>query len=488
MSVYKYRCEICNQDYEVKREEKEHVCEACQLEYGIDNDYIYGIGDFSIRDSNITVKKNQKAKREEKLLDKENEEKKNLYDQFNEEESRNYYIYGNEYNAIKENEGNKDDIRDTVVRAAYEGTFSYRGKGLLPRNRHGMIFIMSDCLIFSLQEAQENDEVEDELIIDTILYSKIKYITAMLRKEDNISHEILLQNGERIKFSVFCYNIEEIKDWFCMFGVTYYCSQNERNYGNAVNQSEQIKEKTGIDIQEVIQQCNGEKNLATKKLRDLTGWDLKMCNRLIETELQKSNLELLSRFHPTKTVGIYMAVDASNHLCSFNAGAFRGFSVVYRYEDILSFELLEDGTSISHGGLGKAAIGGLAFGGAGAVVGAVLGKKNTDYCTTLVIKVVVNDITTPNIFIHFINGKIKKSSLCYQQNLRIAQECLSLLHIVCQEEKGRNGQREDINGQNEEKVISSSVADEIRKFKELADEGIITQEEFEKKKIQLLDI
>lgn len=62
MSVYKYRCEICNQDYEVKREEKEHVCEACQLEYGIDNDYIYGIGDFSIRDSNITVKKIKRLK------------------------------------------------------------------------------------------------------------------------------------------------------------------------------------------------------------------------------------------------------------------------------------------------------------------------------------------------------------------------------------------------------------------------------------------
>jgi len=35
---------------------------------------------------------------------------------------------------------------------------------------------------------------------------------------------------------------------------------------------------------------------------------------------------------------------------------------------------------------------------------------------------------------------------------------------------------------------TSSAADEIRKYKQLADEGIITQEEFEEKKKQLLGL
>ena len=37
-------------------------------------------------------------------------------------------------------------------------------------------------------------------------------------------------------------------------------------------------------------------------------------------------------------------------------------------------------------------------------------------------------------------------------------------------------------------VIQTNVADEIRKFKELLDEGIITPEEFEEKKKQLLNV
>lgn len=48
-----------------------------------------------------------------------------------------------------------------------------------------------------------------------------------------------------------------------------------------------------------------------------------------------------------------------------------------------------------------------------------------------------------------------------------------------------NAEKEETDSTNQ---IQLSVADEIKKFKELLDDGVITQEEFETKKTQLLNL
>jgi predicted Zn-dependent peptidase len=60
-----------------------------------------------------------------------------------------------------------------------------------------------------------------------------------------------------------------------------------------------------------------------------------------------------------------------------------------------------------------------------------------------------------------------------------AQECLSTLQLICNQQK-------ELPENNNSSAASS--ADEILKFKNLLDCGIITQEEFEVKKKQLLGI
>ena len=64
-----------------------------------------------------------------------------------------------------------------------------------------------------------------------------------------------------------------------------------------------------------------------------------------------------------------------------------------------------------------------------------------------------------------------------------AQEILSLLQLIC-------SQRETDNpiGSTNTPVQDVSAADEIRKFKALMEEGIITEEEFLAKKKQLLGL
>ena len=48
--------------------------------------------------------------------------------------------------------------------------------------------------------------------------------------------------------------------------------------------------------------------------------------------------------------------------------------------------------------------------------------------------------------------------------------------------------QEYLNNKDNTQIIQNSSADEIKKFKELLDSGIITQEEFDAKKKQLLGL
>lgn len=153
---------------------------------------------------------------------------------------------------------------------------------------------------------------------------------------------------------------------------------------------------------------------------------------------------------------------------------------IHKFSDIIDFELLEDGNTITKGGLGQAVVGGVLFGGVGAIVGGVTGKKHgKSTCSNMQIKVTLNDMSEPTEYISLITSEVKKSSLLYKNMANQAQECLSLFQVICNTQSQPSAQP----------VASSiDVADEIMKFKQLLDAGAITQEEFDAKKKQLLGI
>ena len=72
-----------------------------------------------------------------------------------------------------------------------------------------------------------------------------------------------------------------------------------------------------------------------------------------------------------------------------------------------------------------------------------------------------------------------KDSFTYKSIYKSAQEILSTLQLICNSPKVPE---ENSN------VHPKSNADEILKFKNLLDQGIITQEEFDLKKKQLLGL
>lgn len=184
------------------------------------------------------------------------------------------------------------------------------------------------------------------------------------------------------------------------------------------------------------------------------------------------NTELANVYRSTNKIEKYLDVDENNRLWGSPCFSTHFF---FSYDDIISFELLENGNSVTKGGLGSAVVGGALFGGVGAIVGAGAGKKKgRREITEFRIKIITRNQFIPEVYINFLTaGKVMSDSFLYKSYVNSAQSVLSALTIMT--DKATSGE-------------NVSAADEILKYKNLLDQGILTQEEFEIKKKQLLGI
>lgn len=199
--------------------------------------------------------------------------------------------------------------------------------------------------------------------------------------------------------------------------------------------------------------------------------------------INEGNKEKIANFSPTKTINDMLKIDENNKIFILADKTYLRYKsscyTLFNFDQIIDFELLEDGESIASGGLGRAAVGALTFGAAGAIVGGITGKKKTKgTCTSMEIKITVKDYPRPAFYVKLINSETKQNSFVYKQSAKMAQDILSALQLIVDIQEASN------------KVppAPSSSADEIRKFKELLDDGIITEEEFNSKKKELLGL
>ena len=199
-----------------------------------------------------------------------------------------------------------------------------------------------------------------------------------------------------------------------------------------------------------------------------------MVKSLIEEREVKQ--ELLNKYRETKTYG-QLRLDENNKV-------FKVYDVatelgIYRYEQIVNFELLENDGVVRSGGLTNAVIGGALFGGIGAIAGAAATSSQTN-CNSLKIKITLNNSAEPAVFLTFIRTATSKSSSTYNNLLTKAQEVLSVLENIY----------DSINPKVVENVAQPTGDNfsKIRELKSLLDDGIITQEEFDAKKKELLGL
>ena len=159
----------------------------------------------------------------------------------------------------------------------------------------------------------------------------------------------------------------------------------------------------------------------------------------------------------------------------------------YNIQNILAFEVLENGYSLTKGGLGMAAAGGLLFGGAGAIVGAVVGgKKSKQVISSLQLKLILRDPMHPIRYINFIESNTKKDSSLYKGAIARIYEAAATIKVMIEEHERVIVKAEEDRDEKAEQGWKNQVADELLKLKSLLDQKVITKEEFAKQKKKLL--
>ena len=108
---------------------------------------------------------------------------------------------------------------------------------------------------------------------------------------------------------------------------------------------------------------------------------------------------------------------------------------VFNFAEIIDFELVEDGNTITKGGTGMALAGGALFGAAGAIVGGTVGKKKSKTeVTTMQINVTLNHKYMTMVTIPFLNpigGKSVGGSADYKLKKMQADKAIAELNRMC---------------------------------------------------------
>lgn len=169
---------------------------------------------------------------------------------------------------------------------------------------------------------------------------------------------------------------------------------------------------------------------------------------------------------------------------------------IFGFDEVRSFELIEDDSQVVGGGVGMALVGGAFFGGAGAVAGSMVGGKKTKKTVdNLLLKINLKDIDFPCVIIPYITKTVKVTSNDYKKALGAAQQTISCLELIIDEvermEASSAPAPEPTRIVVEQAAPTASTDDPIeavKKLKELVDMGIISQDEFDAKKRELLGL
>lgn len=190
---------------------------------------------------------------------------------------------------------------------------------------------------------------------------------------------------------------------------------------------------------------------------------------------------------------------ADNHYLSTSSGMSIGFdnqrkkicfldkmheAFIYDYNKILQCEVAIDGQTVlkqsTTGTIGRSVLGGILGGGIGALIGGATGAKTqNENISSIDLKIIINDTINPVFKINFLNLKTKKGSMIY----KIAYSNIEKWHGIV---SGliMQGNHEESNNKPSENL---SVADELKKLKDLLDNGVLTPEEFVKQKSKLIN-
>lgn len=185
----------------------------------------------------------------------------------------------------------------------------------------------------------------------------------------------------------------------------------------------------------------------------------------------------LQTFTPTEKIGNDIWIDSKNELLMIRTKMNMKPKYLLKFEQLKSYSVVENDKIIEkNNGVSRAIAGGMMFGQAGAIVGAVT-KNNKIIETTnlLQLRILATNVAENNLFIPFlIGGKFKHDSFVYKDAISRLSSCISNIDNIISSSK--------------DLPVSDDLIEQLRKIKTLLDEGILTQEEFDRKKQELLEL
>jgi len=156
----------------------------------------------------------------------------------------------------------------------------------------------------------------------------------------------------------------------------------------------------------------------------------------------------------------------------------------YPLSDVAQVEVLRDGASITSTNRGSqaagAAIGALAFGGIGLLLGGLSGSKRTNSTVhSIALKIIVDDPKSPVHTVEFFKSDEKKGTDATSEFVKAAAQRIDHFHALLINALRK---RSDSGSSS----VSTSVSDEVARLWELKQAGALTEEEFNQQKQRLL--
>jgi len=162
------------------------------------------------------------------------------------------------------------------------------------------------------------------------------------------------------------------------------------------------------------------------------------------------------------------------------------------YRDVLSSEIFVDGETITKTArgsqLGGALIGGLAFGGVGAIIGGLSGKtRSSEKVKRVDLRITVNDTKSPLHDINFMDIEGKNDGIIYKSAMDQARHWHGLIAVLIKMADSEDARKEGVESSSQAKGgNTTSLADELSKLSDLRDKGVLSDEEFSIQKQKLL--
>ena len=207
------------------------------------------------------------------------------------------------------------------------------------------------------------------------------------------------------------------------------------NCGNQIEDNAKFCNKCGFKINtlnEVEQENLTNENIKFKCTKEIGPLEVDSEHKLFKAKGRKeafkkeSKHSLLKGIMAVSTAG--MSVIAEKAVKGINNGTIKD---VYNFSDLNSFELMEDDSQVTSGGVGQALVGGLLFDGAGLIAGGITGKRKTKKVVeSMFIKLHINDFNNPLIMIPLITEKTKVNSKEYKEAFNLANQLIAMLDLI----------------------------------------------------------